>query len=88
MGKYRIEIKKTAAREIEHLPQNDIHAVLGKIASLADNPRPHGCQKLSGQEKYRLRCGDYRILYSIEDAVLVIYVVKVGHRKDIYRHGG
>ena len=85
MEKYRVEIKKSAVKEIEHLPRRDIKAVLDKISSLAENPRPHDCKKLSGQEKYRVRCGDYRILYSIEDDILIVYVVNVGHRKDVYR---
>lgn len=85
MGKYRIEIKKSAVKEIEHLPRRDMKAVLDEIASLAENPRPQGSQKLSGQDKYRIRCGDYRILYSIEDDVLIVFIVKVGHRKDVYR---
>jgi len=85
MGKYRVEIKKSAVKEIGHLPGRDMKAVLDKIASLAEDPRPHACQKLSGQEQYRLRRGNYRILYSIEDDVLTVYIVKVGHRKDVYR---
>lgn len=85
MGKYRIEIKKSAAKEIEQLPRKDMKAVIYVIGSLSDDPRPHGSKKLSGQEKYRIRCGDYRILYAIEDNVLIVYVVKVGHRKDVYR---
>lgn len=85
MGKYKVEIKKSAVKEIEHLPRRDLQAVLDKIASLVVNPRPHDCKKLSGQEKYRVRCGDYRILYSIEDDILIVYVVKVGHRKDVFR---
>lgn len=85
MGKYRVEIKRSAAKEIEQLPRKDMKALLDTIGSLSDNPRPHGSKKLSAQEKYRIRCGDYRILYAIEDAVLIIYVVKVGHRKDVYR---
>ena len=85
MEKYKIEIKKSAVKEIKHLPGRDMKAVLAKITSLAENPRPHDSKKLSGQEKYRVRCGGYRILYSIEDAVLIVYVVKVGHRKDVYR---
>lgn len=87
MVKYRIEIKKSAAKEIEHIAHKDIKSVLEKISSLAENPRPHNCKKLSSQEKYRIRCGDYRILYSIEDAILIVFVVKVGHRKDVYRGG-
>ena len=85
MGKYKIDIKKSAVKEIEHLPRRDMQDVLDKITSLTKNPRPHDGKKLSGQEKYRVRCGDYRILYSIEDDILVVYVVKVGHRKNVYR---
>lgn len=85
MEKYKIEIKKSAVKEIDRLPQRDIKSILDKIASLADDPRPHDCKKLSNQEKYRVRCGDYRILYMIEDDVLIVYVVKVGHRRDVYR---
>ncbi|MFH1903663.1 MAG: type II toxin-antitoxin system RelE/ParE family toxin [Candidatus Omnitrophota bacterium] len=79
-----IEIKKSAVKEIEALPSKDIKAVLDKISSLADNPRPYDCQKLSGREQYRIRRGDYRILYYIEDDILIVYIVKVGHRKDVY----
>ena len=86
MERYRVEIKKSAVKEIEHLPRKDMRAVLDKIESLSENPRPHDCKKLSSQEKYRVRCGNYcRILYSIEDGVLIVFVVKVGHRKEVYR---
>ncbi len=85
MAKYNIEIKKSAVKEIEHLPAKDIKGVLAKIHELANNPRPHGSQKLSNQERYRIRYGNYRIVYAIEDDVLIVIVVKVGHRKDIYR---
>ncbi len=85
MEKYKIEIKKSAVKEIERLPSRELRFVLAKIESLGENPRPYDCRKLSGQEKYRVRCGDYRILYAIEDTVLIVYVVKVGHRKDVYR---
>ena len=85
MGRYRLEIKKSAVKEIERLPRKDMKAVLERIETLSDNPRPHDCKKLSAQEKYRVRCGNYRILYSIEDDILIVFVVKVGHRKDVYR---
>ena len=85
MEKYKVEIKKSAVKEIENLPKRDIHAVLKKIESLAQNPRQAGTQKLSGQERYRIRSGDYRIVYSIEDLVLIVLVVKVGHRKNVYQ---
>lgn len=85
MAKYKIEIKKSAAKEIVNLPQRDLRSVLEKIQSLAENPRQHGSKKLSGHEKYRVRYGDYRILYLINDNILVVLVVQVGHRKDVYR---
>jgi mRNA interferase RelE/StbE len=85
MVKYKIEIKKSAAKEIKKLPANDLKKVLKKIASLSGNPRPHDCLKLSADEKYRIRCGIYRILYEIRDEILLIIVVKVAHRKDVYR---
>ena len=85
MEKYRIEIKKSARKEINKLPSKDLKKVLAKIESLSENPRSQDCKKLSGEEKYRVRCGDYRILYTIEDYVLVVYVVKVGHRRDVYK---
>jgi len=85
MGRYRAEIKKSAVKEIERLPRKDMKAVLERIEALSENPRPHDCKKLSAQEKYRIRCGNYRILYSIADDILIVFVVKVGHRKDIYR---
>ena len=85
MGKYRIEIKKSAVKEIHKLPSREIKKVLIKIESLSENPRAEDCIKLSGEEKYRVRCGDYRILYLIEDDILIVYVVKVGHRKDVYK---
>ena len=84
MAKYKIEIKKSAVKEIKRLPQKDIKRIVGKIGLLADNPRPRGARKISEGEKYRLKCGIYRILYSIEDDLLIVYVVKVGHRKEIY----
>ena len=85
MGKYKVEIKKSAVKEINDLPRRDLRTVLDKIATLSDNPRPHDCKKLSAQDKYRVRCGDYRILYSIEDVILIVNIVKVAHRKDVYR---
>lgn len=85
MASYKIEIKKSAAKEISKLRSAELKRIIGKIESLSEDPRPEGCKKLSGDEKYRIRVGQYRILYSIEDEKLVVYVVKVGHRKDMYR---
>jgi len=73
-------------KEIESIDSKpDRMRIVDRIAKLADDPRPEGCEKLSGQEKYRIRQGRYRIVYSIEDRELVVFVVKVGHRKDVYR---
>ena len=86
MAKYRILIKPSALKEIEAIsPKKDRQRLVGRISKLADNPRPPGCEKLSGQDKYRIRQGRYRIVYAIEDQDLIIYVVKVGNRKDVYR---
>ena len=82
---YSIEIKPSAAREIESLPLRDRGKVVERIEGLADDPRPPGCEKLVGGERYRVRQGDCRIVYSIEDALLIVWVVKVGHRRDVYR---
>jgi len=85
MAKYKIEIKKSAIKELNKLAHNDLKKIIQKIQSLADNPRPSDCKKLTGEEKYRIRSGNYRILYLIEDDILIIYVVKIGHRREIYR---
>ena len=73
-------------REIEAIPQKRRRQrVVKRIEALADDPRPSGCEKLTGQDRYRVRQDPYRIVYSIEDDILVVYVVKVGHRGDVYR---
>jgi mRNA interferase RelE/StbE len=82
---YSVEIKRSAAREIEALPLHDRRQVIERIGLLADDPRPRGCEKLVGGERYRVRQGDYRIVYSVEDSMLIVWVVKVGHRRDVYR---
>lgn len=86
MGKYRVLIKPSAVKELENIPRKkDRQRIVKRIRALADDPRPHGSQKLSGKDRFRLRQGSYRIIYTIEDDALVIYVVKIGHRKDVYR---
>ena len=85
MASYELLIKASAAKELEALPRKDRERVLAKIRSLAGNPRPHGTEKLSGGEKYRLRQGDYRVLYSIDDAGATVTIVKIGHRREVYR---
>ena len=86
MARFEILIKRSAAKEIEAISrQKDRQRIVRKISRLAENPRPPGCQKLSGRDRYRIRQGPYRIVYSIEDDRLIVYVVKVGHRSDVYR---
>ena len=79
-------LKPSAVKEIESVPRKkDRQRNIQRIGLLADNPRPPGSIKLSGYDRYRIRMGSYRIVYGIEDHALVVYVVKVGHRKDVYR---
>ena len=85
MANYNIQIKPSAKKELEKLPKKDLQKIVLKIQDLAREPRPAGCEKLSGEAKYRIRQGNYRIVYSIADNELIIYVVKIGHRRDIYR---
>jgi mRNA interferase RelE/StbE len=85
MEPYRIVFKKSVAKDLKKIPKKDVSKILKVIRSLADNPRPPQVKKLSGQDRYRMRQGNYRILYSIEDAQLIITVVKVGDRRDVYR---
>ena len=85
MANYKILIKPSAKKELEKLPKKDLQKIVNKIQNLAVNPRPAGCEKLSGDDKLRIRQGNYRIVYSIEDSALIVFVVKIGHRRDIYK---
>jgi len=86
VASYRLLIKPSAAKEIESAPKKDRLRIIKRIQDLSSDPRPPGCEKLSGHdEKYRVRQGTYRIAYTISDVGLVICIVKVGHRKEVYR---
>lgn len=85
MAKYSILIKKSAAKELEQIPKKNIQKIVNKIHSLSANPRPQGSQKLSHLEQYRIRQGNYRIIYSIQDDELTLQIIKIGHRKEVYR---
>ena len=93
MARYEVFIKPSAAKELEEVgTKKDRQRLVSRIRELTENPRPHGFQKLSGADKYRIRCGDYRIVYSINDIVysindddLAVRVVKIGHRREVYR---
>lgn len=85
MASYRLVFKKSVSKDLQRLPGKDLARVLQRIEALAEDPRPEGCEKLTAQEKYRVRQGSYRIIYEIVEQQLVVTVVKVGHRRDIYR---
>jgi len=84
VAKYKITIKKSAAKELQNIPKKDLRKIVKRIQSLALNPRPTGSQKLSARQQYRIRQGDYRIVYSIDDKELLVDIVKIGHRREIY----
>ncbi len=85
MASYRIIVKESVRHDLKDIPKKDVARIVDAIRSLADDPRPPQTKKLSGMEQYRLRQGNYRILYTIEDDRLVVCVVKVGNRRDVYR---
>ncbi|MDH4218267.1 MAG: type II toxin-antitoxin system RelE/ParE family toxin [Candidatus Aminicenantes bacterium] len=85
MEKYKILIKESASKELEELPKKHLKQMIKRIQSLAQNPRPLGSQKLSAQERYRIRQGDYRIIYSIHDKDSTVHIYKIGHRREVYR---
>ena len=86
MASYKLRIKKSAAKELEAISRKtDRQRVAKRIEALSEDPRPPGGKKLSGSERYRVRQGSYRIVYAIEDDELVVYVVKIGDRKSVYR---
>lgn len=85
MTGYKIFFKSSVRKDLLKIPKKDLKKILARIELLAGEPRPIGCEKLSGQEKYRIRQGVYRILYSIQDNELTIWVVKVAHRREVYK---
>jgi mRNA interferase RelE/StbE len=87
MAQYNIQFKESVRKDFRKIPKKDVLRILAKIEALADNPMPPQAEKLSGDDKYRIRQGNYRILYRIEDDILMVTVVKVGHRKDVYQLG-
>ena len=86
MAQYKIFFKKSVEKDLKSIPTNYLKKILRKIESLRLNPRPTGSEKLTGLERYRIRQGSYRIVYSIQDFELTVWVVKIGHRKEIYRN--
>lgn len=85
MASYSLLIKRSAAKELEHLSAKDRRRIAAKVQALAAEPRPPGAERLSGQEKYRIRQGDYRVVYAVDDSIETVTVVRIGHRRDVYR---
>jgi mRNA interferase RelE/StbE len=85
MAGYKLWFKASVEKDLSLIPRNDLRKVIKRIKALERDPRPPGCEKLTGQERYRVRQGRYRIIYSIQDKELTVWIVRVGHRKDIYR---
>lgn len=85
MARFELKVRPSVAKDLKTIPKESVLRILERIEGLRDDPRPVGCEKLSGLERYRIRQGNYRILYSIFDVEVVVEIVKVGHRKDVYR---
>lgn len=85
MGKYNLIFKKSVLKDLRSIPRKDVARIIRCLDKLMNDPRPTGSEKLSGQERYRIRQGLYRIIYEINDDVLMVVVVKVGHRREVYR---
>jgi mRNA interferase RelE/StbE len=85
MASYELVFKKSVAKDLRRFPKQDVRRIMERIRLLADDPRPAGCERLSGLERYRIRQGAYRIIYEIEDRRLVVPIVKVGRRRGVYR---
>lgn len=85
MGSYRPLFKKSVAKDLRSIPKKDVARILKCFDALAEDSRGPGCEKLSGQERYRVRQGAYRIIYEVQDGALIVIVVKIGHRGDVYR---
>jgi len=82
---YTLSFKKSVARDLRALPRRDVRRILERIEALRSDPRPANCEKLSGQERYRVRQGVYRVIYEVVDERLIIIVIKIAHRKRVYR---
>ena len=84
MGEYRVFLRRSVGKDIERIPKRDLKRILDRIRLLGRDPRPPGHESLAGQDRYRIHQVDYRIVYSVQDDDRSIWIVKVGHRRDIY----
>lgn len=85
MAQYKLIIRKSVSKDLSLIPKKDVQRILNAIQDLSQDPRPPQAKKLSGDEKYRLRCGVYRVLYEIQDEQLTVCIVRAKHRKDVYK---
>ena len=85
MARYKLEFKASVAKDLRQIPKADVARILQRMEDLQEDPRPPGSEKLSGRDRYRIRQGIYRIVYEVVDDHLIVTVVRVGHRRDIYR---
>ncbi len=85
MAKFELSFKSSVAKDLRRIPNRDVRRILNRIDILSDTPRPPGAVALSGQGRYRLRVGAYRVLYEVHDQAVIVVMVKVGHRRDVYR---
>jgi mRNA interferase RelE/StbE len=85
VASYELLIKPSAVKELEDLCRKDRRRIVARIQDLGEEPRPRGCQKLTGQDRYRLRQGDHRILFEVDDDADTVTIIKIGHRRDVYR---
>ena len=85
MARFELRFKPSVAKDLRGIPKTEVRRLLKRIEALGNDPRPTGCEKLTGRELYRIRQRVYRIVYSVDDAAVVIEVIKVGHRREVYR---
>jgi mRNA interferase RelE/StbE len=85
MGKYKVFLRRSAADELGRIPKKDLVRLIERVGSLANEPRPQGCEKLSALDRYRVRQGDYRVVYAIDDREKTVDIIKIGHRSDVYK---
>ena len=85
MARFELRFKPSVAKDLRGIPKTEVRRLLKRIEALTNDPRPAGSEKLTGRDLYRIRQGVYRIAYSVDDAAVVIEVIKVGHRRDVYR---
>lgn len=85
MDDYNVLLRESVRKDLDSIPRDDLRRIVVRIGNLAQDPRPINCEKLTGQERYRIRQGKYRIIYSIQDLELTVWVVKVAHRREVYR---